>query len=428
LIVPVWAQAQDEPAASADTVVYEQVAESNDPAEIADEAAQIEERRSDEASLIEDPEAQRRARALAAQQAVDETGREAEDIETSGPLELYASARAHVINNYNVETGTQSTKVGDGNSRAGIRAEWEFNPGWYLYGRGEVGLNLFDNYTTRGEQFGDDDIEARLAYVGVDHKNVSLVAGKNWSAYYQVAGLTDRFAIFGGSASGVYNARTSGDATGTGRADDVIQTRLYVTTDKSLFQDLKPFNVNLQYQLGQSIPFVSDEKYDYSYGASAFLETNRDWGIGFAYNLARVPDGRMAIQDAGIDGDARALALTTRMYGNRWYVGVLFSRLENMETTDQNRYFDGTGIELYAQWEVRDNWWLIGGGNMLDPDSGDPDAGMYRVRYTVLGGRYTFDSFKRMAYVEYRFDEGRQFDGGRNKDELTIGMRWDFGE
>ena len=53
---------------------------------------------------------------------------------------------------------------------------------------------------------------------------------------------------------------------------------------------------------------------------------------------------------------------------------------------------------------------------------------MYRVRYVVLGGRYSFDSFKRMAYVEYRIDEGRRFDGGRNKDELTIGVRWDFGE
>ena len=99
-----------------------------------------------------------------------------------------------------------------------------------------------------------------------------------------------------------------------------------------------------------------------------------------------------------------------------------------METTDQGRYFDGTGAELYAQWEIKDNWWLIGGANVLEPDAEDPDAGMFRVRYVVLGGRYSFDSFKRMVYVEYRIDEGRRFDGRRNKDELTIGVRWDFGE
>ena len=65
---------------------------------------------------------------------------------------------------------------------------------------------------------------------------------------------------------------------------------------------------------------------------------------------------------------------------------------------------------------------------MLEPDSEDPDAGQYRVRYAVLGGRYSFDSFRRMLYVEYRLDDGRSFDGRSLQDELTFGVRWDFGE
>ena len=240
--------------------------------------------------------------------------------------------------------------------------------------------------------------------------------------------MTDRFAIFGGSASGIYHAGTAGGASGIGRADDVVQARIYVTQGKKLYRNLKPFNVNVQYQLGQPIPFAPSEKYDYSYGISAFLETDDEYALGIAYNRASVPVGRMAIQDVGIDGDATALAIATRMYGNRWYAGLLVSRLDNMHTTDQGRYFNGKGAELYAQWEFREKWWLIGGANVVEPDSEDPDAGMYRVRYAVLGGRYSFDSFKRMVYVEYRIDEGRRFDGQRNKDELTIGVRWDFGE
>jgi hypothetical protein len=98
-----------------------------------------------------------------------------------------------------------------------------------------------------------------------------------------------------------------------------------------------------------------------------------------------------------------------------------------MEVTDQGRYFNGTGIEFYAQWEIKENWWLIGGANLLEPDSDDPDAGQYRVRYAVIGGRYSIDSFRRMIYVEHRLDDGRLVDGRRPENELTVGIRWDFG-
>ena len=389
---------------------------------------EIEERRADEAALNEDPEAQRRARRLASEQPTEEGSKETAEPKSTGSLELYASVRVHAINNYDVETGSHSAKVGDGNSRAGLRAEWEFQPGWYLFGRAELGFNILDSFTTRANEGGDDGIETRLAYAGVDQESFAIVLGKNWSAYYQVAGTTDRFAIFGGSASGIYNAGTTGEATGTGRAEEVLQARLYMSSDHRLFRNIKPFNLHLQYQRGQPIPTVDGEEYDYSYGASAFLETNNEYAIGIAYNIASVPEGRMAIQDAGIDGDATALAVATRAYGDRWYAGLLVSRLENMETTDQRRYFNGTGVEIYSQWEFKKDWWLIGGANLLDPDDDDPDAGQYRVRYAVIGGRYSIDSFKRMIYVEYRLDEGRLADGRPAKDELTVGIRWDFGE
>ena len=55
------------------------------------------------------------------------------------------------------------------------------------------------------------------------------------------------------------------------------------------------------------------------------------------------------------------------------------------------------------------------------------DTGEYEVSYYVVGMRYTFDSFKRMLYAEYRFDNGILFNGTKRKDEITIGFRWDFG-
>ena len=73
LIVPITARSQDEPEAIVEEARIEQAEGSDDLKEVTEEATEIEERRSDEAALIEDPEAQRRARALAARELAEET-------------------------------------------------------------------------------------------------------------------------------------------------------------------------------------------------------------------------------------------------------------------------------------------------------------------------------------------------------------------
>ncbi len=151
-------------------------------AEDESDVIEIERRRTDAAALNEDPEAQRRARALASDNVSDEVDLDVGKPQSKTSLEFYGSACVHVINTYDLETDNQSTKVGDGNLKAGIRGEWDFRPGWYLYGRGEVGGDFFENYTTRNPTFDDDKIDVRLAYVSVDQEKFSFVAGKNWSA------------------------------------------------------------------------------------------------------------------------------------------------------------------------------------------------------------------------------------------------------
>lgn len=411
LPVPAAQVAADEGAAEA---VQAGEPHEKEPAEV------VEERRVDEAAGIEDVEARRRALA----QARDEDA----EYEARTELTPYGSARVHWINTFDPETLERKSRVGDGNSRIGLRGGWQFIPGWSLFGTYEAGLDLVENFSSRGELFGDGGMTTRLAYLGVEHEHVTVLAGQNWSAYYQVAGVTDRFAIFGGSASGVYNAGTAGQQMGTGRAEDVIQARTYVQPGRWA-PWLKPFNLNLQYQAGQPIPGVDNAEFDDGVQASAFLETQSEFSVGIAYSRSLLPDEvPPAVAAVGMDGDAEAFAITTRMYGNRWYAALLYSRLKNMEVTDQGRYFDGDGIELYAQWEILDKWWLIGGYNWLEPDDEDPAIGEYRVRYTVLGARYSFRSFARMLYAEYRLDAGRFADGSKGKDEFTVGIRWDFGD
>ena len=70
---------------------------------------------------------------------------------------------------------------------------------------------------------------------------------------------------------------------------------------------------------------------------------------------------------------------------------------------------------------------MIAGANWLQPDDDDLDAGEFNVRYGVIGLRYTFDSFKRMLYAEYRIDYGDLVDGTPRPNEISFGVRWDFG-
>jgi predicted porin len=374
--------------------------------------------RYEEAALNEDPEAQRRARI-----------EEAPELRSAWPnFEFYGSVRLHAINNFDAEDQLTEFNLGDGASRIGVRGEWQMTKRWSLFGRAEGGFDVLKTFTPKAgdEETDRQGLRKRLLYAGFDSDNLMGTYGKSWSAYYKIAGMADRFSIFGGSGVGVYNAATDGGATGTGRADDVLQARIYTRSLKAL--RIKPFNLNLQYQHGQAIPKVEGRNYGKAYGASAWLETKGDRGIGIAGQKSTIDNVEdPVIRSAGIDGDAQAIAVSFRSYGERWYAALVVAWLDNIETTDQLKYVSGRGAELYAQWEVRDNWWLIGGGNWFNPYEDDPEAGAFETAYWILGIRYTLDSFNRMLYAEFRIDNGKLFDGTPRKNELTIGFRWDFG-
>jgi predicted porin len=372
----------------------------------------------DEAALNEDPEAQRRSQI-----------EEEPELRITWPsLQFYGSARLHVINNFDAENKLTDTNLGDGASRVGVRGEWQVGRKFSLFGRFEGGFDVIDTFTPKAGDENEDKqgLRNRLFYGGIDSKNLTATFGKNWSAYYKIAGMADRFSIFGGSAAGIYNAGTDGGATGTGRADEVLQARIYTNSLKAL--RIKPFNLNVQYQEDQPIPQVEGRRYGSAVGASAWLESLSDQGFGVAFQRTEVEDPEdPQIRSAGIDGDAEALALAFRKFGDRWYAALVVAWLENINVTDQKKYVNGRGAELYIQWEFSDRWWLIAGGNWFKPYSDDPEAGEYDVLYGVIGLRFTLDSFNRMLYAEYRIDDSRLYDGTIRKNELTLGFRWDFG-
>lgn len=395
----------DEPETGAETT--EQIEESE------------KERRVQAASMDEDPEAQRRTILEAAPEVLEET--------ESSAIDFYGSVRIHAINNYDLDTGKTESTLGDGASRIGLRGDWNFHADWWMFGRAETGFDILEQFSAGGTGSGDSSgkLQKRLLYGGVESENLQAVYGKNWSAYYQIAGMADKFAIFGGRTVGIYNANTDGGATGTGRADDALSLRLNSNALKAI--GLKPFRLNAQYQDGQPIPGLQNRAYGRAVGISTWLETLSEYGIGLAYHRAAIDDTEdPLIRQAGLDGDATAKAVAFRSFGDNWYASLVVARHENVETTDRGKYVNGYGVELYGQWRFGERWWLVTGGNWLSPDDDDPDAGRFAIRYGVLGLRYTFDSFRRMVYAEYRLDNSSTFDGSPLKDELTIGIKWDF--
>jgi outer membrane protein N len=356
-------------------------------------------------------------------QAVSEIQRDAkaktEPEHTTG-FDIYGSARVR-YREKNDEGEWQ-----DASSRLGVEADWLIRPDYYLFARYEGGFNVLARADSE-EGLGaiEDTFITRLLYAGMDLPNGHIVAGKNWSPYYEVAAFTDRFEGTGGAASGTFNALTDGGPTGTGRADRAIQSKLSLNfLPHTVF---KPFDLNLQLQQGNPIPFGDGADYDTAVTASAVMATRANLSIGLAYNYAGIDmEENPSLQNIGISGSARAVLGGVRAFGDRWYAGLTGARLNNHETTDEGVYFNGWGSEFYGQYRLTDRLWPVGGYNILKPDSDQVQAGDFLISYSVLGLRYSFEDFRRMIWANVRISDGFAADGTPGENVYTIGFRWDM--
>ena len=322
---------------------------------------------------------------------------------------------------------------GDGGTRAGVVGRYQARPQLWFTGRAELGVNVLDELdallspSSQGSDVNSgDSVFLRLLYAGVEAPIGSLTFGKTWSAYYQVSKWTDNFQGAGGSASGTYNAGTDGGETGTGRADRTIQGR-WVLDPGRYGLGLRPAQASLQVQYDEPVPQVEGARYGGAFGASFVWENEDGSSIGLTYNRAFTRNSQSTLlQAAGIDGDAQALLGGLRWISARWNVATVVARLLNHEATDEFQYFDGWGWELYAQYQLTQRWFLVGGWNWLRPDNGQPQAGEFEVKYALLEVRYTLRGFTRMLYANVRLDAGRTADGTPQPNVFTVGIRFDF--
>jgi len=348
--------------------------------------------------------------------------------DTDNLFELYGSIYTRYRKIYH-----QSSEWQDNGSRAGITGYYQTTANHWLFARYELGFNVLDEFNLGKYAPVDNDkryildgesVFTRLAYVGLQTKQLTLAYGKNWSTYYQVASFTDRFDSLGGEAHGVYNAGTDGGLSGTGRANNVLQSRLNLDIS-SADKIVKKINLNFQLQNGEAIPNLVYAKYGTAYGVSTIIETVNNLSLGLAYSRAKVDLNCNQQQSCmGLSGDMRAFLIGTQWYNNDWFIGLSYSNADNLHATDDNYYFSGQGSELYVQYQFTHNFWLLAGLNKLKPDKHQAQAENYQLDYTVFGLRYSFDGFARMLYIESRLDNGSNANGDDQNNQIILGLRW----
>ena len=148
-----------------------------------------------------------------------------------GTFEPYGQWRTHLASfNDTAEVQDNATRVGinfrtRGDIQMFVGTEWGVNlvKSSTQFNLSAAGPGDFGEVTTDTSS----PFIARLGFIGIDFGPGGRVAiGKQGSVHYDVTSYTtDRFNVFGGQGTSTYVAGIDGGATGTGRADRVVNYR-----------------------------------------------------------------------------------------------------------------------------------------------------------------------------------------------------------
>lgn len=337
--------------------------------------------------------------------------------------------------------GESDGHVQDGNSRIGLAfdapvADWNVG----FYGEWAVrAVSRDSRLTLRGDELGaepsdsNDPFSLRQGKVSASHQRWGLVSGgKQWSVYYDVAGITDSFLVFGGDASGTYNFGGDGGLSGTGRADAALTWR---------FEPLSGLKIGLQTQSEPGDIDVDSERcdpalgscsgsFERSYGASLkYRLPTLPLALGVAANLAQVELNWLG-QRREVDDKAWVAAVS---YGEAamaegLYLALLYGASQNHELDGAGRIFDSWGNELYLSYGWANGWSLYGGYNWLEADDDDyaaaitdPAARSYIKRYAAVGVNRIWTP-RVWTYLELKVDDS-DLNGEAGEDLAVLGVR-----
>ncbi|WP_026973480.1 porin [Aliagarivorans marinus] len=228
----------------------------------------------------------------------------------------------------------------------------------------------------------------RLAFIAFDHDSAGSISfGKQWSTYYEVAGATDVFWVYGGTAVGIYGG---GDERGTARADESVKY------DNSFGN----FNLSAQYQFENE-----SNNRDSSYALAASYDFDFGLNIGAAYHVA---DYTAAGQK-----DSKQLALAATYATDAWYASVVYADLKDLYDRKSNGY---EGVVAYT---FPNSVQLYAGFNYLDYDAASTRDTQY-----ILGAAYYIAGVR--FYGEYANVEEKAGGSKADDDLFAVGVRYYF--
>lgn len=340
-------------------------------------------------------------------------------------LNPYASFRGHFAH-YNEEIEIQENA-----SRIGVELSVS-NRNIRFFVGAEFGVNLFrspqifntDGNTSSGfTQVIPEDINVfstRLGYLGADFgKGGVITLGKQWSAYYDVTGYTDKFNVFGGRASATYTGSSDGGDTGTGRASQALSYR----------------NTFGNFSLAGQMQFKTtfNDKIIDGLGLSVQYEILSVLRFGVAYNRAYFDDD-IVDNALGFGGQPEYLAFGLNFLNESWDVGLVFVNQTNgdaaptlIEEELVPTVYDAKGIEAFLKFK-RPRYSLIAGYNGYNPDKGElPFDPAFDRQDIIFGAEYKPSRFA-YFYGEYRIASGSNSLGVPDFDVITLGIRLDFNQ
>lgn len=236
----------------------------------------------------------------------------------------------------------------------------------------------------------------RLAFIAFDHDSAGSISfGKQWSTYYEVAGVTDVFWVYGGNAMGIYDQ--SGDGRGTARANESIKYDL----------STGGFNLSAQYQFEGDYSYKNDLDVtvdvarDNSYAIAASYDFDFGLNVGTAYHVTSYDSSAK---------DTKLWALAATYATDSIYASLAYSDIKEL-FDDKTSGFEGVlaytfpnAVQLYA------------GFNYLDYDDSDTDE-----QY-ILGAAYYISGVR--FYAEYAINDFES--NGDDEDAFAVGVRYYF--
>nr|WP_297309389.1 porin [uncultured Flavobacterium sp.] len=349
----------------------------------------------------------------------------------------YASLRGHFAV-YDKEVALQENV-----SRIGAKVAVEKGNVTFLAAT-ELHLNLFQG----GASFNVDgndaneflDVQAvqnqrafnnRVGYIGIDlNKYGTFTFGKQWSVYYDVAGYTDQFIIFGGTASATYVGGTDGGASGTGRASQAAIYR----------NQIGDFYIGAQAQMRGG----NNDKFIDGYGFSAQYNFLSDFYIGASFNRVFLSDDLIDQKKIiGLDGQPTYYAGGLKYQGKKLFVSALAAVQKNGDFTQGTLLnpnneiihpavvFNATGFEFFANYNF-DTFGIHAGYNYYKPDLDKlrsnvnelPVNSEFEISRAIVGFSYQPLKFVQI-YGEQRLAFGKNAMGQKNESVFALGMKID---